>query len=117
MSCSLKTLSLSVGESKTLKLRLQMAKGWHVNANDPQSEYAVPLNIAVLGGGVSISVDWPHAEPITSAGESVQVFGGIVEIQGSAEGNRFSRKMVDQVLDAGVEAISTLFELQIKALE
>ena len=43
--------------------------------------------------------------------------GGIVEIQGSAEGNRFSRKMVDQVLDAGVEAISKLFELQIKALE
>jgi len=43
--------------------------------------------------------------------------GGIVEIQGSAEGNRFSRKTVDQVLDAGVEAISKLFELQIKALE
>ncbi len=80
MSCSPKTLSLSTGESKTIILRLQMAKGWHVNANDPQSEYAVPLNLAVLGGGVSISVDWPHAEPITSAGESVQVFGGIVEI-------------------------------------
>ena len=43
--------------------------------------------------------------------------GGIVEIQGSAEGNRFSRKLVDQVLDAGVDAISKLFELQYKALE
>ena len=43
--------------------------------------------------------------------------GGIVEIQGSAEGNRFSRKLVDQVLDAGVDAISKLFELQFKALE
>jgi ribonuclease PH len=43
--------------------------------------------------------------------------GGIVEIQGSAERNRFSRKLVDQVLDAGVDAISKLFELQFKALE
>ena len=43
--------------------------------------------------------------------------GGIVEVQGSAEGNRFSRKLVDQVLDAGVDAISKLFELQYKALE
>ena len=43
--------------------------------------------------------------------------GGIVEIQGSAEGNRFSRKLVDQALDAGVDAISKLFELQFKALE
>ena len=43
--------------------------------------------------------------------------GGIVEVQGSAEGNRFSRKLVDQVLDAGVDAISKLFELQYKVLE
>ena len=80
MSCSPSTLSLNVGENKTITLRLQMAKGWHVNANEPESEYAVPLNIAVLGSGVSLSVDWPHSERITSSGETVQVFGGIVEI-------------------------------------
>jgi ribonuclease PH len=43
--------------------------------------------------------------------------GGIVEIQGSAEGNRFSRKLVDNVLDSGIDAISELFKLQIKALD
>ncbi len=80
MSCSVNSLALQIGESKTVTLQLQMAKGWHVNANDPQSEYAVPLDIAVLGGGVSISAEWPHSESITTAGESVQVFGGIVEI-------------------------------------
>lgn len=43
--------------------------------------------------------------------------GGIVEIQGSAEGNRFSRKLVDKVLDSGIDAISELFKLQIEALD
>jgi len=42
--------------------------------------------------------------------------GGIVEIQGSAEGNRFSRKLVDNVLDSGIEAIAELFKFQIEAL-
>jgi ribonuclease PH len=43
--------------------------------------------------------------------------GGIVEIQGSAEGNRFSRKLVDSVLDSGIDAISRLFKFQIEALD
>ena len=42
--------------------------------------------------------------------------GGIVEIQGSAEGNRFSRKLVDNVLDSGIEAIAELFKFQMEAL-
>ena len=42
--------------------------------------------------------------------------GGIVEIQGSAEGNRFSRRLVDNVLDSGINAIAELFKFQIEAL-
>ena len=42
--------------------------------------------------------------------------GGIVEIQGSAEGNRFSRRLVDNVLDSGIMAIADLFKFQIEAL-
>ena len=42
--------------------------------------------------------------------------GGIVEIQGSAEGNRFSRRLVDNVLDSGIMAIEELFKFQIEAL-
>ena len=42
--------------------------------------------------------------------------GGIVEIQGSAEGNRFSRRIVDNVLDSGIMAIAELFKFQIEAL-
>ncbi|MEC9365535.1 MAG: ribonuclease PH [Chloroflexota bacterium] len=42
--------------------------------------------------------------------------GGIVEIQGSAEGNRFSRRLVDNVLDSGITAIEELFKFQIEAL-
>ena len=42
--------------------------------------------------------------------------GGIVEIQGSAEGNRFSRRLVDNVLDSVIMAIAELFKFQIEAL-
>ena len=42
--------------------------------------------------------------------------GGIVEIQGAAEGNRFSRKLVDNVLDSGIDAISQLFKFQLEAI-
>ena len=80
MSVNQKSLHLHVGETRTITLRLQMAEGWHVNSNKPESEYAVPLNISVLGAGVTISVTWPESEVITSAGESVRVYGGVVEI-------------------------------------
>ena len=80
MSCASSNLSLVVGESKVVVLKLQMAKGWHVNSNDPGFEYAVPFKITVLGEGASITAEWPTSETITSAGESIRVFGGVVEI-------------------------------------
>jgi uncharacterized protein YyaL (SSP411 family) len=80
MSCASSNLSLVVGESKVVVLKLQMAKGWHVNSNDPGAEYAVPFKITVLGDGASITAEWPTSETITSAGESIRVFGGVVEI-------------------------------------
>jgi uncharacterized protein YyaL (SSP411 family) len=80
MSCASSNLSLVVGESKVVVLKLQMAKGWHVNSNDPGSEYAVPFKITVLGDGASVSAEWPTSETITSAGESIRVFGGVIEI-------------------------------------
>ena len=80
MSCASSNLSLVVGESKVVVLKLQMAKGWHVNSNDPGFEYAVPFKITVLGDGASVSAEWPTSETITSAGESIRVFGGVVEI-------------------------------------
>jgi len=80
MTASRSTLPLAIGESKTFTLRLQMAKGWHVNSNRPEYQYAVPLAISLLGEGVSLSVAWPESEQITTAGESVRVYGGTVEI-------------------------------------
>ena len=80
MTASRSTLPLAIGESKTFTLRLQMAKGWHVNSNRPELQYAVPLAISLLGEGASLSVAWPESEQITTAGESVRVYGGTVEI-------------------------------------
>jgi ribonuclease PH len=43
--------------------------------------------------------------------------GKLIEIQGSAEGQPFSRENLDTMLDLAQRGISQLFELQIKALE
>lgn len=42
--------------------------------------------------------------------------GGLIEVQGSAEGQAFSRRQMDEMLDLAQLGISQLFELQGKAL-
>lgn len=78
MSCNPTSLSLLSGESVTCTVKLRLAKGWHVNSHTPGNEYAVPLVITSLNENVSIEVNWPEAEVMTSAGEQVQVYGGTV---------------------------------------
>lgn len=43
--------------------------------------------------------------------------GGLIEIQGTAEGGSFSRHQLDEILDAGWQALEKLFDLQRQALQ
>ena len=40
-----------------------------------------------------------------------------IEIQGSAEGKKFSRESIDNVLDTASQGIAELFEIQDEALK
>ena len=42
--------------------------------------------------------------------------GGIVEVQGTAEGSPFSRSQADQLLDLAAKGIGELVEIQRQAL-
>jgi uncharacterized protein len=80
MSCEPSSITLSKNSKMTIHVQLQMAKNWHVNTNNPGSEYSVPLSFTAIGEGVTIEPAWPEGETMISAGESVSVFGESVTI-------------------------------------
>ena len=80
MSVEPEVLSIPAGSEATINVKLRFATNWHINSNSPGYEYAIPLSFQVLSEGVSIQPIWPHAESMISAGEMVNVFGGVVEI-------------------------------------
>lgn len=71
---------LTPGGTATVAIRFRMARGWHVNTNDPGDEYAVPLAIVAVGGGVTAEPSFPAGRTMSVAGESVRVFGDSVVI-------------------------------------
>ena len=94
MTCENASLQVAKGESVTFNVTLQMAKGWHVNSNNPGSEFTVPLAFKSLDDNVTLKIDWPESELMTSAGEKVAVFGGSVSIPITATANANANGMV-----------------------
>mgnify|MGYP001981022606 FL=1 len=80
MSTDPELLKVNAGSSASLILKLRMATNWHVNSNMPGNEYAIPISFQTLTDGVVITPEWPEGETLMSAGEMVNVFGGVVEI-------------------------------------
>jgi DsbC/DsbD-like thiol-disulfide interchange protein len=61
-------------------VKLRLANGWHINSHSPGNEYAVPLSFKSLDENIIIDVTWPKGETMMSAGEQVEVCGGVVLI-------------------------------------
>ena len=80
MSTDPEMMNIKAGEEGELVLKLRMAAGWHVNSNNPEYEYAIPISFQSLTEGVVITPQWPAGERLISAGEEVNVFGDVVEI-------------------------------------
>ena len=81
MSVEPKTVSLVPGLDASFEVKLQFAKGWHVNTHSPKNEYAEALEMKSLNQNVTLKVDWPTGELITSAGEQVEVYSGSVVLK------------------------------------
>ena len=80
MSVEPELLSIPAGSSGEIVIKLRFATNWHINSNAPKNEYAVPISFQVLTEGVTVSPQWPIGKDMISAGESVNVFGEVVEI-------------------------------------
>jgi DsbC/DsbD-like thiol-disulfide interchange protein len=70
------------GETKLVKLHIAIAKGWHINSNEPQPNLQ-PTQISVESSLVEIErVDFPPAKEVRLgfAGEPVKVYDGTITV-------------------------------------
>jgi len=83
----------------------------------PMRELVAAVSVGVVGG--EPRVDLEYSEDVIADVDMNLVAlesGGLVEVQGTAEHNSYSRKELDVLLDLGLGGIAKLIELQHKTL-
>ncbi len=77
---------------------------------NPVRELVAAISVGLSGGGMVLDLDYAAD---SSADVDMNVVatgsGGLVEVQGTAEGAAFSRSELDGLLDLAVDGIDTLF--------
>jgi ribonuclease PH len=83
----------------------------------PFREQVAAIGLGIVDGEVFTDLDYSED---SAAGTDLNLVmtssGGLIEVQGTAEGEPFTRKELDSVLDAGWEALEQLFAMQREAL-
>ncbi len=84
---------------------------------NPVRQLVAAISVGLSGGGVVLDLDYAAD---STADVDMNVVGtgsgGLVEVQGTAEGATFSREQLDQMLDLAVGGITALFEHQHRVL-
>ncbi len=84
----------------------------------PELTPVAAVSVGVVKGEVRVDLDYDEDSSAEVDLNLVAAAGGrLVEVQGTAEHKSFDRRQLDQMLDAGMAGIETLFGLQKKALE
>ncbi|MEM6745631.1 MAG: ribonuclease PH [Pseudomonadota bacterium] len=82
-------------------------------AENPISQHVAAVSCGVYGGQVVLDLDYAEdSEAGTDANVVMTGAGGLVEVQGSAEGATFSRDELDEMLDLAGRGIAQLVEAQ-----
>ena len=75
------------------------------------------MSVGIVGGAAYLDLDYPED---SSAQVDMNVVatesGGLVEVQGTAEGDPFPRRDLDALLDLAEAGIETLLAAQARAL-
>jgi ribonuclease PH len=84
---------------------------------DPLNQLVASVSVGVYQGVPVLDLDYPED---SSADTDMNVVmgedGGLIEVQGTAEGATFDRSTLNQMLDLAEAGITDLFEAQRKAL-
>ncbi len=87
-------------------------------AQHPMRRLVAAISLGVVDGEILIDLDYDEDSRAETDMNIVMVEGGgLVEIQGTAERNPFSRDQLDRMLDLSTAAVAKVNELQRKVLE
>ena len=100
---------------------LALAGDWLVGEGladrNPMRERVAAVSVGLIGGEVWLDLDYVED---SSAQVDMNVVGtqggGLVEVQGTAEGDPFPRSSLDELLDLATAGLETLFAAQASAL-
>lgn len=103
-------------------IALHDAGEWLVRAGslerNPLRELVAAISVGIISGEPRLDLDYREDSSAETDMNLVALeSGGIVEIQGTAEGKSFSRDELDQLTDLGLAGIRSLFRMQRHALE
>ena len=101
---------------------LSLAGDWMLSEGlvhrNPLRERVAAVSVGIVEGEVYLDLDYPE-----DSGAQVDMnvvgtrSGGLVEVQGTAEGDPFSRSDLDALMDIAMSGLETLFAAQARALE
>ena len=84
---------------------------------DPLKRLVAAVSVGVYKGTPVLDLDYPEdSSAETDMNVIMTQHGGLVEVQGTAEGEPFKRAEMDAMMDLAEKGISELFQLQQKAL-
>jgi ribonuclease PH len=92
-------------------------RGKGLLAADPMRDFVAAVSVGIVGGEPVLDLDYAEDSGCDTDMNVVMTgSGGIVEIQGTAEREPFTRAQMDRLLELATSGISRLVELQRKAL-
>jgi ribonuclease PH len=84
----------------------------------PLLDQLAAVSVGIVGGQICLDLNYDED---SAAGVDMNVVitgdGRLVEVQGTAEGEPFTRRQMDQLIDAATAGVQELFALQRQALE
>lgn len=87
-------------------------------ANSPVRDHVAAVSVGIVGGVPVLDLDYPEDSACdTDMNVIMTGSGGMVEVQGTAEGEPFSRDQLNALLDLADKGIRALVAEQRKALE
>mgnify|MGYP000885591796 FL=1 len=85
--------------------------------NDPLKRLVAAVSVGVFKGTPVLDLDYPEDSGAeTDMNVIMTQHGGLVEVQGTAEGEPFKRAEMDAMMDLAEKGLKELFQLQQKAL-
>jgi ribonuclease PH len=92
-------------------------RGKGLVANNPIRDFVAAVSVGIVGGEPLLDLDYSEDSSCdTDMNVVMTASGGIVEIQGTAEKEPFTRAQMDRLLELASSGISQLVQFQRKAL-